>query len=140
VGTTVTRTLESLPYLWNKYNKILTSTYTLSPQVCDFWNMITKQISLEESESYIPHVSLDQSNIVFSTKLFLFPWRPVFLIDQLITNFHLPKSSLLMLVAACIWFEEMKKIYAHAIDQEYRFYSFGDAMWLKNIQAPTESI
>lgn len=48
--------------------------------------------------------------------------------DSLITNFHLPKSTLLMLVAAFTGFEEMKKIYQHAIDHEYRFYSFGDAM------------
>ena len=48
--------------------------------------------------------------------------------DALITNFHLPKSTLLMLVAAYTGFEEMKKIYQHAIDEEYRFYSFGDAM------------
>ncbi len=48
--------------------------------------------------------------------------------DALITNFHLPKSTLLMLVAAFTGFEEMKKIYQHAIDEGYRFYSFGDAM------------
>ncbi|NIW80284.1 MAG: tRNA preQ1(34) S-adenosylmethionine ribosyltransferase-isomerase QueA [Calditrichae bacterium] len=48
--------------------------------------------------------------------------------DALITNFHLPKSTLLMLVAAFTGYEEMKKIYQHAIDEEYRFYSFGDAM------------
>ena len=48
--------------------------------------------------------------------------------DALITNFHLPKSTLLMLVAAFTGYKEMKKIYQHAIDEEYRFYSFGDAM------------
>jgi S-adenosylmethionine:tRNA ribosyltransferase-isomerase len=48
--------------------------------------------------------------------------------DALITNFHLPKSTLLMLVAAFTGYEEMKKIYQHAIAEEYRFYSFGDAM------------
>jgi len=49
-------------------------------------------------------------------------------VDALITNFHLPKSTLLMLVAAFTGYDEMKKIYQHAIDEEYRFYSFGDAM------------
>ena len=48
--------------------------------------------------------------------------------DALITNFHLPKSTLLMLIAAFTGYDEMKKIYQHAIDGEYRFYSFGDAM------------
>lgn len=48
--------------------------------------------------------------------------------DALITNFHLPKSTLLMLVAAFTGFDQMQRIYQHAIDEEYRFYSFGDAM------------
>jgi S-adenosylmethionine:tRNA ribosyltransferase-isomerase len=47
---------------------------------------------------------------------------------SLITNFHLPKSTLLMLVAAFMGFEEMHRVYRHAIKQKYRFYSFGDAM------------
>jgi len=62
------------------------------------------------------------------TDIFIRPGYQFEAIDALITNFHLPKSTLLMLVAAFMGFEEMKKIYQHAIDQEYRFYSFGDAM------------
>ena len=49
-------------------------------------------------------------------------------VNSLITNFHLPKSTLLMLVAAFMGFDEMKRLYKHAIDKKYRFYSFGDAM------------
>jgi S-adenosylmethionine:tRNA ribosyltransferase-isomerase len=45
-----------------------------------------------------------------------------------VTNFHLPKTSLLMLVAAFMGYEPMMKCYQHAIEQHYRFYSFGDAM------------
>ncbi|MDX1637799.1 MAG: tRNA preQ1(34) S-adenosylmethionine ribosyltransferase-isomerase QueA [Balneolaceae bacterium] len=52
-------------------------------------------------------------------------------VDSLITNFHLPKSTLLMLVAAFMGFEEMHRVYRHAIEEEYRFYSFGDAMYIK---------
>lgn len=48
--------------------------------------------------------------------------------NALITNFHLPKSTLLMLVAAFMGYDEMMRIYQHAIKEEYRFYSFGDAM------------
>lgn len=62
------------------------------------------------------------------TNLFIYPgykWRVV---DGLITNFHLPKSSLLMLVSALIGRERLLKLYQEAIDQQYRFYSFGDAM------------
>ena len=62
------------------------------------------------------------------TDIFIRPGFQFKATDALITNFHLPKSTLLMLVAAFTGYKEMKKIYQHAIDQEYRFYSFGDAM------------
>jgi S-adenosylmethionine:tRNA ribosyltransferase-isomerase len=51
-------------------------------------------------------------------------------VDVLITNFHLPKSSLMMLVAAFTGFESMQALYRHAIEQRYRFFSYGDAMLL----------
>ena len=62
------------------------------------------------------------------TSLFIYPgyrWRVV---EGLITNFHLPKSSLLMLVSALIGRERLLKLYQDAIEHHYRFYSFGDAM------------
>ena len=62
------------------------------------------------------------------TEIFITPGYKYKVVDALITNFHLPKSTLLMLVAALTGFNEMKRIYAHAIEQRYRFYSFGDAM------------
>lgn len=62
------------------------------------------------------------------TDIFIRPGFEFRATDALITNFHLPKSTLLMLVAAFTGYEEMKNIYQHAIDEEYRFYSFGDAM------------
>ena len=62
------------------------------------------------------------------TDIYIMPGYKYKAVDALITNFHLPKSTLLMLVAALTGFDEMKRIYAHAIDQRYRFYSFGDAM------------
>lgn len=62
------------------------------------------------------------------TNLFIYPGYEFQVIDGLITNFHLPKSSLLMLVSALIGRENLLKIYQEAIAQKYRFYSFGDAM------------
>ena len=62
------------------------------------------------------------------TDIFITPGYEFKSVDHLITNFHLPKSTLLMLIAAFTGFEEMWKIYEHAINEEYRFYSFGDAM------------
>ncbi|HCJ13018.1 MAG TPA: tRNA preQ1(34) S-adenosylmethionine ribosyltransferase-isomerase QueA, partial [Gammaproteobacteria bacterium] len=52
-------------------------------------------------------------------------------VDMMITNFHLPKSSLLMLVSAFIGRDKMMEIYRHAIDKKYRFFSYGDAMLLE---------
>ena len=49
-------------------------------------------------------------------------------IDGLLTNFHLPKSSLFILVAAMIGLKNIQDIYQHAIENDYRFFSFGDAM------------
>ncbi|WP_374501808.1 S-adenosylmethionine:tRNA ribosyltransferase-isomerase, partial [Zoogloea sp.] len=50
--------------------------------------------------------------------------------DALITNFHLPKSTLLMLVSAFSGMDTIRHAYAHAIEQRYRFFSYGDAMFL----------
>lgn len=67
-----------------------------------------------------------------STRLFLRPGDRFEVVDGLITNFHLPKSTLLMLVAAFAGLERVKEAYAHAIGQGYRFYSYGDAsLWLR---------
>jgi S-adenosylmethionine:tRNA ribosyltransferase-isomerase len=51
-------------------------------------------------------------------------------VDRLVTNFHLPKSTLLMLVSAFAGVETIRAAYRHAIEQRYRFFSYGDAMLL----------
>jgi S-adenosylmethionine:tRNA ribosyltransferase-isomerase len=60
--------------------------------------------------------------------LLIFPGHRFKLVDGLLTNFHLPRSTLLMLVSAFAGRERIKKAYAEAISKGYRFYSFGDAM------------
>jgi S-adenosylmethionine:tRNA ribosyltransferase-isomerase len=60
--------------------------------------------------------------------LFLHPGNPPRRVDHLLTNFHLPKSTLLMLVASFVGLEATHRIYNEAIEKEYRFYSYGDAM------------
>jgi S-adenosylmethionine:tRNA ribosyltransferase-isomerase len=64
------------------------------------------------------------------TKLFITPGYEFKVIDQMITNFHLPCSTLLMLVSAFAGVEPIRKAYDHAIQQQYRFFSYGDAMLL----------
>ncbi|GAB3242658.1 S-adenosylmethionine:tRNA ribosyltransferase-isomerase [Chitinimonas naiadis] len=65
------------------------------------------------------------------TDIFITPGYAFKAVDALITNFHLPKSTLLMLVSAFMGHERMKAAYAHAVMQEYRFFSYGDAMLLE---------
>jgi S-adenosylmethionine:tRNA ribosyltransferase-isomerase len=64
------------------------------------------------------------------TKLFIYPGFKFKAVDALITNFHLPKSSLLMLVSAFIGLKNMQEIYKTAVEEKYRFLSYGDAMLL----------
>lgn len=65
------------------------------------------------------------------TDIFIYPGFQFRIIDKLITNFHLPKSTLLMLVSAFAGTEVMKTAYQHAIQKQYRFFSYGDAMLLE---------
>jgi S-adenosylmethionine:tRNA ribosyltransferase-isomerase len=64
------------------------------------------------------------------TRLFITPGYAFKTVDRLITNFHLPKSTLLMLVSAFAGYDEIRSAYQHAITQRYRFFSYGDAMLL----------
>jgi len=72
------------------------------------------------------------------THIFITPGFEFRVVDVLITNFHLPKSTLLMLVSAFAGFDHMHALYRHAIAQNYRFFSYGDAMLLeKNSERKT---
>ncbi len=65
------------------------------------------------------------------TNIFIKPGYKFKLVDSLFTNFHLPKSTLLMLVSAFAGHEFTKKMYSHAIENNYRFFSYGDAMFIE---------
>ena len=65
------------------------------------------------------------------TDLFIRPGFEFRVVDRLITNFHLPRSTLLMLVSAFAGHEHVLALYRHAIEARYRFFSYGDAMWLR---------
>ena len=64
------------------------------------------------------------------TDLFILPGYEFKSVDAMLTNFHLPESTLLMLVAAFSRYEFVMSAYQHAIKQQYRFFSYGDAMWI----------
>jgi S-adenosylmethionine:tRNA ribosyltransferase-isomerase len=65
------------------------------------------------------------------TNLFITPGYQFNVVDALITNFHLPKSTLLMMVSAFAGYERMMRAYQYAIDSKYRFFSYGDAMFVE---------
>lgn len=79
--------------------------------------------------------STDKNGIVrpfaAETDIFITPGYKFKAIDMLITNFHLPKSTLFMLVSAVAGLERMQKAYTHAVKEKYRFYSYGDSSILK---------
>ena len=64
-------------------------------------------------------------------EIFLYPGKPFRVVDQLLTNFHLPRSSLLAMVAAFAGRENILRAYAHSVDAGYRFYSYGDCMLIR---------
>lgn len=64
------------------------------------------------------------------TDIFIYPGRPFHLVDALVTNFHLPESTLLMLVSAFAGYTQTMAAYQAAVDERYRFFSYGDAMFI----------
>jgi S-adenosylmethionine:tRNA ribosyltransferase-isomerase len=64
------------------------------------------------------------------TDIFITPGFRFRVVDRLMTNFHLPKSTLMMLISAFAGYDRVRALYAHAIEARYRFFSYGDAMLL----------
>ena len=74
------------------------------------------------------------------TSIFITPGYRFKVVDRLITNFHLPKSTLLMLVSAFAGYDNIRAAYAHAVVERYRFFSYGDAMLLERTGQPSDAI
>jgi S-adenosylmethionine:tRNA ribosyltransferase-isomerase len=68
--------------------------------------------------------------MVGESRLFITPGFSFKVVDAMVTNFHLPGSTLMMLVSAFAGFERIQRAYQLAIASAYRFYSYGDAMWI----------
>ena len=64
------------------------------------------------------------------TDIFIYPGRPFHVVDALVTNFHLPESTLLMLVSAFAGYAQTMAAYQAAVREGYRFFSYGDAMFI----------
>lgn len=131
VGTTVIRTLESLPYVWRTLRKESPKAFfsRFEPDVSDFWDRAAAD--LPEGYSPVEIADVSDSSVAGTTKLFLMPGSKFRVVSEIVTNFHLPESTLLVLVSAFAGIEKARAAYAHALSHGYRFYSFGDGMWVR---------
>jgi len=107
---------ENLQKIQTKQNKII-AVGTTSLRVLESCSDDNGKVTIERKEGEFNE-----------TSIFLYPGKEVHSIAGLLTNFHLPKSSLLMLVSSIIGREKALELYATAIENEYRFFSYGDAM------------
>lgn len=112
--------------------------YFLSSENCDIINNAKRSgkkiIAVGTTSLRALESSVDENEILCpqnrSTNIFIYPPYNFKIVDVLMTNFHLPKSTLFMLVCAFVGYENAFKIYQHAIDKQYRFYSYGDSSLL----------
>lgn len=86
-----------------------------------------KSVTNQRPGHGVPHVEPGR----FEAEIFLFPGKPFRVVTQLLTNFHLPRTSLLALVAGFAGRENVLRAYRHAVECGYRFYSYGDCMWIR---------
>lgn len=131
VGTTSVRTLESLYYIGESLGR----NKETGEIVVNQWqpyepdsNKISKEAALANILNY-----LDKSNLntlIADTQIIIAPGYEFKFIDGIVTNFHQPKSTLLLLVSAFVSDNNWQKIYKHALNNDYRFLSYGDSSLL----------
>ena len=126
------RYLESLPYI-RRFLKKKNLNIALDHATRDRRDQLTKTIDEKLVEEFIPEQEVCVEKTQFSsipekmiiqTRLFIRPGIPFLLTDELITNFHLPKSSLMILISAFIGRKNLLEAYQRAIQAGYKFYSF----------------
>ena len=101
---------------------------TTSVRTLESAGMGNRELGIGSSESLLPSNDSRISEFVGPTSLFILPGHQFRVVDAMITNFHLPRSTLIMLVSAFAGRERILSTYEIAIKEGYRFYSFGDAM------------
>ena len=127
VGTTVTRTLESLFIIGAKL--ALGRPDPLNVQQWEMYeDLELRTVALEQSlRAILQYLQDSQEDMLHaSTRLIILPGYPLQVVQGLVTNFHQPKSTLLLLISALLG-DEWKRIYQHALEHDYRFLSYGDS-------------
>lgn len=132
VGTTSVRTLESLYYLGVVLqNEIKTLSDLFVPQWMPYDeenNTLSVKEALTNLINYLE--AIDQETLIAHTAIIIAPGYNFKIVDALVTNFHQPKSTLLLLVSSLVGEENWGSIYTHALENDYRFLSYGDSSLL----------
>jgi Queuosine biosynthesis protein len=143
------RLLESLPFIWSQ----ISQKDIFSHEVQQWWNdcydvakcyeatrieylatqdsALQNDITLQKQYCFVHIREESPLSIVFDSSLFIYHGYVPCVATAMITNFHLPESTLLMMVSALHTKNRVDMLYAHAITQGYRFYSFGDGCYLE---------
>lgn len=131
VGTTSVRTLESLYYIGILLEDKNTSIENLNVNQWMPYEYDHK-LSIEQALSNIIYYlsKHNQDTLIAHTSIMIVPGFIFKIIDGMFTNFHQPKSTLLLLIAALVGEDQWRKIYAHALENDYRFLSYGDSSLL----------
>lgn len=111
----------------------------ISPETCEIINRAKREgrriIAVGTTSVRLLESAADESGVLHpfcgETDIFITPGYKFRILDTIITNFHLPKSTLFMLICAIGGLERMQQAYAHAIKEKYRFYSYGDSCIIK---------
>lgn len=129
-GTTSLRTLESLYWLGAQLNEN-DNNINLHLSQWTPYNFKTDITAQNALQNIVDHLTINNMHyFVASTSLFIVPGYEFKIAGGLITNFHLPKSTLLLLVSAFVGGELWKVIYKNALDNNFRFLSYGDSSLL----------
>lgn len=132
VGTTSVRTLESIYYLGVilAENKQTDHLFVNQWRPYDNEALLTKEEALKNVLNYLEQT--EQNILIAHTAIIIAPGYQYKIVDAIVTNFHQPKSTLLLLVSAFVKGKNWEKIYQHALESNYRFLSYGDSSLLIN--------
>lgn len=123
-------------------HKMHSEYFKISKEVCDMINKTKEEgkkvISVGTTTCRVLESASKDDRKIYpasgETSIFIYPGYKFKIIDSLITNFHLPESTLIMLVSALAGKENIMGAYTHAVEEKYRFFSFGDAMFITDIK------
>ncbi len=130
VGTTSMRTLESLYWYGVMLSKEPEAAFKV-PKLMAYQQGTATPLTLQESmEAVLDYMESHQlGQLIGETEIFIFPGYQFKVCKGLVTNFHLPKSTLILLIATLVG-DDWQRIYAHALQSDYRFLSYGDSSLL----------